>query len=105
MALVVGGGVAMVPPASANPEQEYEFLQALGSLGSDYASWPEFLSGIEPVPVGYQVCSALDRGGEPLAPVLQAAGNSPYPDYYAAIFAGYAVGHLCPEHTGKVGPV
>lgn len=92
-------------PASATPDQEYQFLQAISSLGSDYASWPHFLSGIEPVPVGYQVCSALDRGGDPLRPVLQAAGNSNYSDYYATIFAGYAVQYLCPKHTGAIGSV
>ena len=57
------------------------------------------------MPVGYQVCSALDRGGDPLTPVLQAAGNSNYSDYYATIFAGYAIQYLCPEHTGAVGSV
>ena len=109
---VLSGGLGAVAltmfvaaPASATPEDEYYFLQAIGSLGSSYASWPQFLSGIEPVPTGYQVCSALDRGGDPLAPVLQAAGDSNYSDYYATIFAGYAVHHLCPEHTDAVGSV
>jgi hypothetical protein len=107
-----GGGIAALTvglvgavPASATPEQEYRFLQAIGSLGSSYASWPQFLSGLEPVPVGYQVCAALDRGGDPLTPVLEAAGDSRYSDYYATIFAGYAVHHLCPVHTGAVGSV
>lgn len=109
--LILGGiavlaiGLVDASPASATPEDEYQFLQAIGSLGSSYASWPQFLSGIEPVPVGYQVCSALDRGGDPLAPVLRAAGESKHSEYYATIFAGYAVQHLCPEHTGAVGSV
>lgn len=110
-ALIIGGiaaltiGVVGAVPASATPEQEYRFLQAISSLGSSYGGWPQFLSGIEPVPVGHQVCSALNRGGDPLTPVLRAAGNSKYSGYYANIFAGYAVHHLCPEHTGAVGPV
>ncbi|WP_082961747.1 DUF732 domain-containing protein [Mycobacterium sp. 852002-51152_SCH6134967] len=86
--VILGGGIATIAislvgatPASATPEDEYQFLQAIGSLGSSYASWPHFLSGMEPVTVGHQVCAALDRGGDPLTPVLQAAGNSPYPDY------------------------
>ncbi|PRC43988.1 hypothetical protein C6A85_000000102530 [Mycobacterium sp. ITM-2017-0098] len=103
--IVVAAGLVGAVPASATPEQEYRFLQSIGSLGSSYASWPQFLSGVEPVPVGHQVCSALDRGGDPLTPVLQAAGDSMYSDYYATIFAGYAVHHLCPEHTGAVGSV
>jgi hypothetical protein len=106
LAMTVAAGAALLEravPASATPQGEYQFLQALGSLGSDYAYWPQFLSGIEPVPVGYQVCSALDRGGDPSAPVLQAAGNTDYSDYYATIFAGYAVQYLCPEHVGAVG--
>lgn len=109
--LIIGGiaaltiGLVGAVSASATPEEEYHFLQAIGSLGSSYAGWPQFLSGIEPVPVGYQVCSALDRGGDPLTPVVQAAGDSKYSDYYATIFAGYAVQYLCPEHTGAVGSV
>ena len=109
--IVIGGlaaltiGLVGAVPASATPEEEYHFLQAIGSLGSDYGGWPQFLSGIEPVPVGYRVCSALDRGGDPLTPVVQAAGDSKYSDYYATIFAGYAVSYLCPEHTGAVGSV
>ncbi|KUI17409.1 hypothetical protein AU191_08870 [Mycolicibacterium acapulense] len=109
--LIFGGiaaltvGLVSAVPASATPEDEYQFLQAIGSLGSSYAGWPQFLSGMEPVPVGYRVCSALDRGGDPLTPVIQAAGSSKYSDYYATIFAGYAVQHLCPEHRGAVGSV
>jgi hypothetical protein len=91
--------------ASATPQEEYQFPQAIGSLGSSYASWPDFLSEMQPVPVAHQVCSTLNRGGDPLAPVLQAAGDSKHADYYATIFAGYAVHHLCPEHTGAVGSV
>ncbi|WP_396835441.1 DUF732 domain-containing protein [Mycobacterium sp. ITM-2016-00316] len=90
---------------SATPERDYRFLQAIGSLGSSYTDWPQFLSGMEPVLVGHQVCSALDRGGDPFAPILQAAGDSQYSRYYGNIFAGYAVQHLCPEHTGAVGSV
>lgn len=109
--LVTGGVVALAiglvgaAPASAAPEAEYRFLQSIASLGSSYSGWPQFLSGIDPVPVGYQVCSTLNRGGNPVAPVLRAAGESKYSDYYATIFAGYAVQHLCPEHTGAVGSV
>jgi hypothetical protein len=109
--LIVGGiaalsiGLVDAVPASATPAEEYRFLQAIGSLGSDYASWPQFLSGMEPVPVGHQVCSALDRGGDPIAPVLQAAGDSRNSEYYATIFAGYAVQHLCPQHAGAIGSV
>lgn len=98
-------GLVVAGPAAATPEAEYRFLQSLASLGSDYSNWPQFLGGIDPVPVGYQVCSALDRGGDPLTPVLQAAGDSEYSSYYANIFAGYAIQHLCPEHTGAVGSV
>ena len=108
---IIGGigtiavGLVYAVPASATPEHEYHFLQAISSLGSSYASWPQFLSGMDPVPVGHQVCSALDRGGDPLTPVLRAAGDSEYSSYYANIFAGYAVQHLCSEHTGAVGSV
>lgn len=96
---------AGVSPATATPEQEYNFLQAIGSLGSSYTGWPAFLSGMDPVAVGHQVCSTLDGDGNPLTPVLQAAGSAEYSSYYANIFAGYAVNHLCPEHTGAVGSV
>jgi hypothetical protein len=108
LAMTAMAGAALLAravPASAAPDDEYQFLQAIGSLGSDYAGWPQFLSGIEPVPVGYEVCSTLDRGGDPLTPVLRAAGDSAYSDYYASIFAGYAIQHLCPEHTGAIGSV
>lgn len=98
-------GLVSAASASASPEQEYRFLQAISSLGSSYASWPQFLSGIEPVSVGRQVCSTLDGGGDPIMPVLDAAGDSEYSGYYANIFAGYAVHHLCPEHSGAVGSV
>lgn len=94
--------------ASPTPELDYRFLQAVGSLGSSYTAytaWPQFLSGMEPVPVAHKVCFALDRGGDPFVPILQAAGNSEYSDYYANILAGYAIQHLCPEHTGAVGAV
>lgn len=91
--------------ASSTPELDYRFLQAVGSLGSSYTGWPQFLSGMEPVPVAHQVCFALDRGGDPFVPILQAAGNSEYSDYYANIFAGYAIQYLCPEHNGAVGSV
>lgn len=108
---IIGGisaltiGLVGAFPASATPEQEYSFLQSISSLGSSYADWPQFLSGIDPVPVGYQVCSTLNRGGDPLTPVLHAAGVSDYSGYYANIFAGYAIHHLCPEHSGAVGSV
>lgn len=98
-------GLVVAGPAAATPEAEYRFLQSIASLGSSYSDWPQFLRGIEPVPVGYQVCAALDRGGDPLMPVLQAAGDSEHSSYYANIFAGYAIQHLCPQHSGAVGSV
>ncbi len=103
--LAVVAGLAGAVPASATPEDEYRFLQAIASMNGSYSSWPRFLSGMQPVPVALQACAALDRGGDPLAPVLEAAGPSDYSHYYATIFVGYAIQHLCPEHTGAVGPV
>lgn len=90
--------LAAAPPAAATPQQDGQFLYALGEVGIGYGS----ASAV--IVAGHSVCDALDTG-LPVADVVTIVDDSTGLERRGAYrFVAISIGTYCGHHGDAIRP-